>query len=70
MIPLPTTSKPKNIRLLSVGDAAHYLGRTECAIRNLIWAAKVPYVRIDRRIFLDIQDLDEFIEQHKVLDKL
>lgn len=56
-------------RLFSVAEASVYLGRTVCALRELVWAGKIPYVRSDRRIFLDVKDLDAFIEQHKIIEK-
>ena len=55
-------------RLYSVDEAAEYLGRTPCAIREMIRAGKLHKVRPDRRIHLDIRDLDKFIEQNKTLE--
>lgn len=52
-------------RLLSVREASTYLGRSVPALRELIWAGKLPIVRSDRRIFLDVQDLDRWIDTHK-----
>lgn len=52
-------------RLLSVKDAAVYLGRSVPAIRELIWSGSLPYIRVDRRVHLDLFDLDKWIEQHK-----
>lgn len=52
-------------RLLSVREASTYLGRSIPALRELIWAGKLPIVRSDRRIFLDVQDLDKWIDSHK-----
>ncbi|MEK6545760.1 MAG: helix-turn-helix domain-containing protein [Nitrospinota bacterium] len=52
-------------RLLSVSEASTYLGRSIPALRELIWAGKLPIVRSDRRIFLDVQDLDRWIDSHK-----
>ena len=57
-------------RLFSVSEAAQYLGRTACAVREMVWAGKLPSVRFDRRIFLDVQDLDEYIEKHKVVEQI
>jgi excisionase family DNA binding protein len=54
-------------RLYSLGEAAAYLGRTVGAVREVIWAGKIPIVRFDRRIYLDIRDLERFIEQNKVV---
>ncbi len=62
-----TTERPYK-RLYSVSETGTYLGRTVCAIREMIWAGKLPYVRIDRRIFLDVKDLDAFIGQNKVAE--
>jgi hypothetical protein len=56
-------------RLLCVKDAAIYLGRTEWALRELIWKGRVPVVRIDRRIQLDVKDLDALIESSKVRER-
>jgi helix-turn-helix protein len=52
-------------RLLSIEQAAAYLGRTEDAIRHTINTAKITTVRSDRRIFLDAVDLDHWIESNK-----
>jgi len=52
-------------RLLTVKEAAIYIGRSVPAVRELIWAGKLPIIRPDRRISLDINDLDRWIEQHK-----
>lgn len=52
-------------RLLTVEQAATYLGRTEEAMHHLIANRKIPTVRVDRRVFIDIRDLDAVIERHK-----
>ncbi len=53
-------------RLYTIPEAALYLGRTACAVREMVWAGKLPAVKCDRRVFLDVRDLDSFVEQHKV----
>jgi Helix-turn-helix domain len=52
-------------RLLSVGQGGEYLSRSAHSIRHLIKAGKLPVVKIDGRIFLDIRDLDRAIENSK-----
>ncbi len=52
-------------RLLSVEEAAAYLGRSVPAIRELIWRNELPVVRPDRRVHLDLRDLDAWIEKNK-----
>ena len=53
-------------RLLTVKEAASYLGRSIPSIRELIWGGSLPIVRVGRRIHLDLIDLDKWIEAHKI----
>jgi excisionase family DNA binding protein len=57
---------PFQPRLLSVDQAALYLGRTKAAIQHMISDGTLRTVRGDRRVFLDKNDLDEWIEKTKV----
>jgi excisionase family DNA binding protein len=52
-------------RLLTTEQAAVYLGRTRDAVEHMIAAAKLPVVRADRRVFLDVRDLDRWIDSNK-----
>jgi len=53
-------------RLMSVEEAAKYLGRTPHAIRHLIANGELEKVqRGDNRVFLDRQGLDRWIELGK-----
>jgi excisionase family DNA binding protein len=52
-------------RLLTVEEAATYLGRTEEAMQHLIAGRKIRTVRIDRRVFIDVNDLNKLIEDYK-----
>jgi excisionase family DNA binding protein len=52
-------------RLYSIKEAAVYLGRSVWAVREMIWAGKIPYVKDGKRILLDIFDMDRWIEQSK-----
>lgn len=52
-------------RLFSIPEAAHYLGRSVDSLREIIWSGKMPIVRNGRRIFLDIRDMDAWIEKNK-----
>ncbi len=53
-------------RLLTVEEAAQYLGRSKEAVQHMIASGKLPTVRSDRRVFLDRHDLDRWIEDCKV----
>ena len=52
-------------RLFSIDEAALYLGRSVCALREMVWAGKIPIVRDGKRILLDIHDMDTWIERSK-----
>jgi excisionase family DNA binding protein len=52
-------------RLLTVDQAASYLGRSKASVQHMISAGRLPIVRADRRVFLDVRDLDAWIEQNK-----
>jgi len=52
-------------RLYTVEEAAMYLGRSVWSVRRLIWDGLLPEVRIDKRVQVDIRDLDAFIEHNK-----
>jgi excisionase family DNA binding protein len=54
-------------RLLPLKAAATYLGLTVPAIRERIWDGLIPVVRFPggTKMFIDVKDLDDFIEEHK-----
>jgi hypothetical protein len=52
-------------RLFTVGQAAVYIGRTKAATQHLIESGRIPTVRADARLFLDVRDLDAWIERNK-----
>jgi excisionase family DNA binding protein len=52
-------------RLLTVEQAASYLGRSKASVQHMVSAGRLPIVRADRRVFLDVRDLDSWIEQNK-----
>ena len=52
-------------RLLSIKEAACYLGRSEWTIAEMVRSGRLPYIPDGKRRFLDIQDLNEWIENSK-----
>ena len=52
-------------RLLSVEQAAQYLGRTPSAVYNMLSTGKLKRVGLDGRVYFDVQDLDRMIEAAK-----
>jgi excisionase family DNA binding protein len=52
-------------RLLTVDQAATYIGRSKDAVQHMVSSGKVPTIRTDRRVFIDVEDLDRWIREHK-----
>ena len=52
-------------RLLTVADAARYLGRTEKSIRHLVQRRKLASIRGDGRVMFDRTDLDAWIRLNR-----
>ena len=53
-------------RLYTVEESAQYLGRSVWSIRELIYGGRLPCVKVGRRVHVDIEDLDRFVEIHKM----
>ena len=62
-------ANPIGPRLLPLKKAAEYLGLTVWAMRERIWAGEIPVVRFPggRKMFIDIQDIEAFIERNKTV---
>lgn len=41
------------------------MGRSEWSVREMLWAGKLPYIKDGKRIFVDILDMEKWIEQNK-----
>ncbi len=52
-------------RLYTIEEAAIYLGRTSWSVRELIWKGHLPSVRVGRRVHLDFNDLNRFVDRYK-----
>jgi len=52
-------------RLYSIKDASVYLGRSLWSVREMLWAGRLPYIKDGKRIFIDIRDMERYIDQNK-----
>jgi len=52
-------------RLYTLKDAAEYLGRPVWGVRELVWSGKLPVIQDSRKMYLDIFDLDRYIDGSK-----
>jgi excisionase family DNA binding protein len=50
---------------VSLQEAAVVLGVSVATLRRLVWAGKLPTVRLTRRVQIDVRDLDRLIQQGK-----
>jgi excisionase family DNA binding protein len=53
-------------RRLSVEQAAPVLGVSVYMVRALVRQRRLPYYRVGRRIVLDRDDLEQFLQAHRV----
>lgn len=53
-------------KLFSVREAAEYLNIAEWTLRSWISQKRIPYVKLGSRTLFDINDLNKWIESHKV----
>lgn len=60
-----SNARPLQPRLLTVKQAAEYLGCSEASVYHQVKDGKLPVVRRDRRVFLDVRDMDRVIEECK-----
>jgi excisionase family DNA binding protein len=57
-------------RLYTIEEAAFYLGRTAWSVRELIWKGHLPSVKVGRRVHLDYNDLNQFVDRHKTQESV
>lgn len=63
---LSTKRQFSDKRLFTLSEAAVYLGRSEWAVRRLIWSGELPHIRQGRRVHLDVRDMEQFIDRNRV----
>jgi len=56
---------PLTKRLYDLKEAATYLGRPVFSVRGLIWNGALPVIKDGRKLYLDIFDMDTYIEGNK-----
>ena len=62
----PPKPPPLTRRLYDIQAVAAYLGIPPHTVREMIWRGDLPYVRLGRRQYLDIKDVDALIEGNKM----
>jgi len=62
----PPKAPPLPRRLYDLEAISGHLGIPVHTVRELLWRGDLAYVRIGRRQYVDIKDVDGLIEQNKV----
>ena len=66
-----TAGNPSSIspRLLTLKEAANYIGLTTWALRERIWAGHIPVVRFPngRKMYIDSSDIENLISSNKTV---
>lgn len=52
-------------RLLSIKDLVAVMGATEWFWRSQIWDGQLQYVQVGKKIFVDREDVESFIQRNK-----
>ena len=60
----PTPILPEAL-LVDVQGAARIMSTTVWTVRSLLWAKKIPHIKIGRKFLIDPADLREFIQRLK-----
>jgi len=60
------TSPGGKIRLLTVRQAARYLGTTPATLYAKNWRREISFVKLGRSVRFDVNDLNKLIVQSKV----
>ena len=68
--PSSKLSSAAQVRLFSLQDAATFLSVSYWTLRNLVWRGDLPSVQVGRRILIDREDLERFIESRKQVESL
>lgn len=55
-------------RLYSIKELAKEIGATEWFWRTQIWNGKLPYIQIGRKMLIDREDVEAFIQKHKSIN--
>ena len=63
-----TTARESDVllpRLLSYEAATRYLSLSYWTVRHMVVEGYIPHIKSGKRVLIDVQDLDEWIEKNK-----
>ncbi len=60
-------SAPLTRRLISVQEAADYIGLSPDTVYTMVSQKRIPFVKVGRRTMLDVGLLDDWLKEHTVM---
>ncbi len=60
-------SAPLTRRLISVQEAADYIGLSPDTVYTMVSEQRIPYVKVGRRTMFDVGHLDDWLKEHTVM---
>ena len=66
-------SDPQNIsskRLYTIKELVKEIGATEWFWRTQIWNGKLPYIQVGRKMLIDREDIEAFIQKNKSINRI
>lgn len=55
-------------RLYSIKELVKEIGATEWFWRTQIWDGQLPYVQVGRKMLIDREDIEAFIQKNKLIN--
>lgn len=52
--------------LVQIDAAGRYIGRTKRTMRQLVAQRRITYYKVGGRLLFDLDDLDRFLDAHRV----
>ncbi|MBI9085262.1 MAG: DNA-binding protein [Desulfobacterales bacterium] len=52
-------------RLYSIKELTREIGATDWFWRSQVWDGQLPYVQVGRKMLIDSNDVESFIQRHK-----
>ncbi|MBM9514717.1 DNA-binding protein [Desulfogranum marinum] len=52
-------------RLYSIVELTRYIGATDWFWRTQIWEGHLPFIKVGKKMFVDVGDIEDFIASNK-----
>jgi excisionase family DNA binding protein len=66
---MPVERNRGDVRLMTVREAANFLGTTDKTLYTKIWRREIPFIKLGRSVRFDVRDLEALIERSRVREE-